>query len=1161
MLERVSGLCALCLALGAMTLQAQDVFVLPGAGAATGVVAAFATSPLSEISTFNAGNGSFLVLPSLDAKKFYVIADSSTQTVTSTDATFLHPAVVASLSSPATAAVLTPDGRRLAVAASTLHLFDTSTDTEIAVGGLSQGNGITTFDVASGLDSSALYALGKTSSGSSQLTAFSTTTQTATATLALPQVATAVAVGPNGLVYVSLASEILEVDPRTLQPTVGGTMGVSGTPGQLVFTPDGLYAVALNQAPLQTSGLFVVNLAGHSVTAYTLGLPPISGLQIVGVDSVLAIASQGIFQIPVANPTAVQELSLSGLPANIYAVAASNEVPVGAGATVKNIYVAAGTGIYQINPANDNIVGQYPLASNISAGGLSFTAPALTTSQSRPSSLFTYGTNQAILPGTTSEPLVVQVLDANSHPLTGVTVAFQTSSSDAQLSSNTAITQANGDALTYLTAPAATGPITVTATAGALTANFNINVSASAGGANSPLLTIVAGQGQLMIANTDTQVGPEYGSPLKVLVTDANGNPLPNADVTFSTPASGGSIVTTNGLGTTETVSTGSDGIAQVNFLTASVSTNNTTGFAQTNVTATYPGASPVTFYITTISQNPDAPGATVRILSPTPGATLTGPEGGTLPSAVTVEVFSGGYSIPNVSLVLNDGGLDPTLYPSATCNAPSGTVVLTTTDGLASCDIVFGPRIGSGTLTATIGYTHSSGVINFQVTPGAPGVVKIVQGNNQTGKPGQQLPLALLIHVTDSGGNTVSGTAVNWQVLTAGAVTLSNVVSITDSNGNASALATLGSIGGVAQVKATAGTASATFNLTVNIPSVGLQKVSGDLQSALINTAFASPLTVKVVDSSGNGVSGAQVNFQVTSGTATLGSSSAITDSSGQASTTVTAGASTGAITISATSSTFSVNFTLTARPPGPSGITIVNGASFDPNTGISPGGIATIRGMGILTGVTGVVPAANSDGQLPTTFSGVTVTFNGTPAPLYYVASTNGVDQVSVQVPLEVQPGPAVALMVSANGSSSSVNVAVKPLAPGVFTSIYGGKTYAVAVRPDGSQVSPTNPAQRGENIQLYITGLGQATPPITTGGAGVANQPILSSMIVGLNNGGVPLISAVYGPGLIGIYVVTIQVPANTQTGPYQPIGIIGVDSANNLYFAQPTYIPIQ
>jgi uncharacterized protein (TIGR03437 family) len=238
------------------------------------------------------------------------------------------------------------------------------------------------------------------------------------------------------------------------------------------------------------------------------------------------------------------------------------------------------------------------------------------------------------------------------------------------------------------------------------------------------------------------------------------------------------------------------------------------------------------------------------------------------------------------------------------------------------------------------------------------------------------------------------------------------------------------------------------------------------------------------------------------------------------------------------------------------------VNGASFNANTGISPGGIATISGTGILSGITGVVSAANSAGQLPTTFAGVTITFNGMPAPIYYVEDTNGADQISVQVPFEVQPGPAVALTVSvANVGSSTVQVPVKLLAPGVFTSIYAGKTYAVAVRPDGSQVSPTNPAQRGENIQFYVTGLGQATPAIATGAPGVADQAIVSSMIVGLDNGGVPLISSVYGPGLIGIYVVTIQVPLDIAPGPYQPVGIIAVDTSNNLYFAQPTYIPIQ
>jgi uncharacterized protein (TIGR03437 family) len=1141
-----------------MALQAQDVFVLPGTSAGNGVVAVFASSPLSQISAFDAGIGSFLALPSLDATKFYIVADSTSQTIVSTDTSFLHPVTVASLSSSATAAIMTPDGRLLVAAASTLHLFDTSTDTEVVPGGLSQGSGINTFDVASSLDSTTLFALGSTSGGASTLTAFSTATRAASASLSIPQTATAVAVGPNGLVYVSYSGGILEINPMTLEPTVGGTMGVSGTPGRLNFTPDGQYALAGNQSTLQGSTLFVVTLATHAIASPSLGLAQITSMEIIGVDSVIAMAGQGLYQVTL-NPVSATQLLVSGLPTNIHAIAASNEVPSGALATVKNLYVTAGAGIYQINPANDSIIGQYPLQSDVNAGALSFAAAALTSSQSRASSLLTYGTNQAILPNATSAPLVVQVLDVNSHPLIGVQVTFQTSSSSALLSSTTATTQANGYALTYLTAPATLGPITVTATVGSLLANFNINVTSSAGGGNSPLLTILAGQGQLMTADTNTQVGAQYGSPLEVLVTDSNGNPLINVPVTFSVPASDGSIIASSGGGSTEVVYTDSNGTAEVNFLTTSVPTSNSSGFAQTTVTATYPGASPVTFYITTVSQ---IPGASVYILQPSAGATLSGAEGSTLPSAVSVQVTSStGYGIPNVSLTLNDGVLNPTLYATAACNTAAGSFVLTGTNGLASCDVVFGPRLGSGTLTASVGYTHGSGAIPFRVTAGPAAVVQILQGNNQTGGPGQQLPEALLVHVTDSGGNSITGTAVTWQVLTAGAVTLSNVISTTDSNGHASAEATLGAIGGAAQVKVTAGNASAIFNLTVVIPSAGIQKVSGDQQTAVINAAFGLPLTVQVVNSSGNGLPGAQVNFLVTAGAATLGASSAITDSNGQASTTVTAGATPGAITITATSATFSVSFTLTALPPGPSGITVINGASYNPNTGISPGGIATIRGTGILTGVTGVVSAANSAGQLPTTFSGVTVSFNGTAAPIYYVEETNGADQVSVQVPFEVLPGSAVALTVSVAAGSATITVPVAPLAPGVFTSVYDGKTYAVAVRPDGSQVSPTNPAQRGENIQLYITGLGQATPSIATGAAGVSDQVIVSRLVVGLNNGGVPLISAVYGPGLIGIYVVILQVPADTPTGPYQPIGIIAYDSANNAYFGQATYIPIQ
>jgi uncharacterized protein (TIGR03437 family) len=575
-------------------------------------------------------------------------------------------------------------------------------------------------------------------------------------------------------------------------------------------------------------------------------------------------------------------------------------------------------------------------------------------------------------------------------------------------------------------------------------------------------------------------------------------------------------------------------------------------------VTASATNAKPVTFYITTVSGNPNI----YPLALPSVNPPLVAQEGSIIPAAVKAEIASAtGIPIPNVSLVLNDNNVNPNILPSVACNAPGG-VVLSDSHGIASCDLLFGPRLGTGSFVATVGYTHNFFAVPFTVTAGAATTLQIIQGNNQTGGPGQTLQHALVVQATDSGGNVAPGAAVTWQVVTAGTVTLSNVVGTTDSNGDASALATLGNIGGVAQVTATAGSATATFNLTVSIPSAGIQKVSGDQQSAKINTAFASPLTVKVVDSNGNGVTGVQVSFQVASGVATLGSASATTDATGQASTTVSAGATAGAITVTATSSSFSVTFTLTALPLGPSGITIVNGASFDPNTGISPGGIATIRGTGILPGVTGLVPAANSAGELPTTFAGVTITFNGTAAPIFYVDDNNGTDQISVQVPFEVQPGPEVALTVSvASSGSATVTVPVKTLAPGVFTSVYGGKNYAVAVRPDGSYVSPTNPAQRGENLYLFATGLGEATPSIATGAFGVADQPVAAPMLIGLNNGGVPLIYAVYGQGQIGVYVIELQVPADTATGPYQPVGVIAYDATNTPYFAQPSYIPIE
>src|SRR6266581_4898392 len=80
------------------------------------------------------------------------------------------------------------------------------------------------------------------------------------------------------------------------------------------------------------------------------------------------------------------------------------------------------------------------------------------------------------------------------------------------------------------------------------------------------------------------------------------------------------------------------------------------------------------------------------------------------------------------------------------------------------------------------------------------------------------------------------------------------------------------------------------------------LLKSSGDNQTGFVTLTLANPLEVKVTDQFGNGVQGTGVDWQVTTGSASLNPSHATSDASGIAQTTVTLHAPPGAIVITAT-------------------------------------------------------------------------------------------------------------------------------------------------------------------------------------------------------------------------------------------------------------------
>ena len=144
-----------------------------------------------------------------------------------------------------------------------------------------------------------------------------------------------------------------------------------------------------------------------------------------------------------------------------------------------------------------------------------------------------------------------------------------------------------------------------------------------------------------------------------------------------------------------------------------------------------------------------------------------------------------------------------------------------------------------------------------------------------------------------------------------------------------------------------------------------------------------------------------------------------------------------------------------------------ILNAGSSAPFTaGWAPGELVSIYGSN-LTSTTVINPS------LPTTLGGVQVMVNSTPAPIYGVAHTANYDQINAVIPLATS-GATASLQVINNGAPSNVITNfLNKTQPGVFNSYT--TTPAVQHNADFSLVTPSSPAQVGETLAVYLTGLG--------------------------------------------------------------------------------------
>jgi uncharacterized protein (TIGR03437 family) len=223
-----------------------------------------------------------------------------------------------------------------------------------------------------------------------------------------------------------------------------------------------------------------------------------------------------------------------------------------------------------------------------------------------------------------------------------------------------------------------------------------------------------------------------------------------------------------------------------------------------------------------------------------------------------------------------------------------------------------------------------------------------------------------------------------------------------------------------------------------------------------------------------------------------------------------------------------------------------VVNAASYQPViAGIAPGEMITLFGSGLastMMAVAGGVP-------VPLSLGGVSATLNGIPCPVFAVSP----GQISILVPYGVAPSGADNIQVTNNGVASnvvSVGFGVNLSQPGVFSQSQNGIGFAAARHAATEElVDQANPAQPGEYISIYMTGLGTVTPAIADGAVGPSNPLSTAdcwtngSMSVVFNDygRGAPSESDVLGtiqfaglaPGLAGLYQVNVQVPTKGLT----------------------------
>ncbi|HLH00458.1 MAG TPA: S8 family serine peptidase [Bryobacteraceae bacterium] len=299
-----------------------------------------------------------------------------------------------------------------------------------------------------------------------------------------------------------------------------------------------------------------------------------------------------------------------------------------------------------------------------------------------------------------------------------------------------------------------------------------------------------------------------------------------------------------------------------------------------------------------------------------------------------------------------------------------------------------------------------------------------------------------------------------------------------------------------------------------------------------------AGPIVVRLVDNNGAPVVGLNVSFTAQSD-ASLQDVQGVTDANGIASAEAFLGSTPGTYNFSARFGRLNIPMSATAlQQPRITAGSVLNAASF--SQPIAPGSYISIFGTNLST-----TTAAASTLILPLTIQLVTVSFDvpsaqlSLPGHMVFVSP----NQVNVQVPWELQGQSSVQMKVTAGDGAGLAfgNVVTVPLSdysPALFK--VGDQVASEDLK--GNVIGPSNPAARGQTIQLYANGLGPVTNQPASGDP-APSSPLASCKSAATVTIGTTQVSPSFcglAPGFAGLYQLNVAVPSGLTPGSY-PVSV--------------------